>query len=443
MTAPSFTYVDLFAGIGGFHAALKALGGECVYASEIDEAASSVYELNWGINPRGDITTDANDNVMNVPEHDVLVGGFPCQPFSKSGAQRGMDETRGTLYWNILKIVQARHPALIILENVRNLAGPRHRHEWETIIRSLRESGYRVSEYPWILSPHRIPRELGGRPHARDRVFIVAVRTSSEDKFVDSTCTPSRVIEGWNSTEWNLARDLPLEKHLKNSALKLTPQQQHWLSAWDDLVRQMSRKSEGNPLPGFPLWGDEWKVIDETLLGDDLPAWKRNFLIKNSNFYVENRALIDAWAEKWAFYTDQFPPSRRKFEWQAGGLRSLKSTIIHMRPSGIRVKRADYAPALVAITQTTFVHDKGRYLSVREAARLQGLPDWFDFGGQPNRLSYKQLGNGVSVGAIWYVMKHSLNIFGSELKASSPGLYRAIAEAPSNPDHALTSIRRK
>ena len=443
MPVSKFTYVDLFAGIGGFHAALEALGGQCVYASEIDEAASSVYELNWGINPRGDITEDANADVMNVPEHDVLVGGFPCQPFSKSGAQRGMDETRGTLYWNILKIIQARTPTLILLENVRNLVGPRHRHEWDTIIRSLRESGYRVSEHPWILSPHRIPRELGGRPHARDRVFIVAVRTSGEDKSVDKLCTPTRVVEGWNSTDWNLIHDLPLEKHLRSPSLKLTEQQQHWLSAWDDFVRQMSLRTQGGRLPGFPLWGDEWGEIDETLLDVELPTWKRNFLIKNSIFYVENKDLIDSWADKWGFYTDNFPPSRRKFEWQAGSLRSLKSTIIHMRPSGIRVKRADYVPALVAITQTSFVYDKSRFLSVREAARLQGLPDWFDFGGQPDRLSYKQLGNGVSVGAIWYALKHSLKVFESELKAASPGLYRAIKEAPCNPDAVLVSMRHK
>ena len=114
-----------------------------------------------------------------------------------------------------------------------------------------------------------------------------------------------------------------------------------------------------------------------------------------------------------------------------------------MRPSGIRVKRADYVPALVAITQTSFVYDKSRFLSVREAARLQGLPDWFDFGGQPDRLSYKQLGNGVSVGAIWYALKHSLKVFESELKAASPGLYRAIKEAPCNPDAVLVSMRHK
>ena len=83
----SFKFVDLFAGIGGFHAALGALGGECVYASEWDKDAARIYERNWNLKPDGDITLAANDEVMNVPAHDVLVGGFPCQPFSKSGKQ--------------------------------------------------------------------------------------------------------------------------------------------------------------------------------------------------------------------------------------------------------------------------------------------------------------------------------------------------------------------
>ena len=85
----SFTYVDLFAGIGGFHGALSALGGKCVFASELDKDASRIYLRNWGLEPYGDITKLANEENMEVPEHDVLVGGFPCQPFSKSGRQLG------------------------------------------------------------------------------------------------------------------------------------------------------------------------------------------------------------------------------------------------------------------------------------------------------------------------------------------------------------------
>src|SRR3954466_1969256 len=93
-----FTFVDLFAGIGGFHAALGALGGECVYAVEKDPAAAAVYQRNWNVPAFGDIVADTAERMV-VPDHDVLAAGFPCQPFSKSGRQRGMDEARGTLFW--------------------------------------------------------------------------------------------------------------------------------------------------------------------------------------------------------------------------------------------------------------------------------------------------------------------------------------------------------
>ncbi len=172
----SFRFVDLFAGIGGFHAALSALGGVCVMASEIDENAANVYKSNWGLVPKGDITKLANDELVDVPDHDVLVGGFPCQPFSKSGLQRGMDEARGTLFWNIAKIIEVKKPKIVLLENVRNISGPRHAHEWEVIIRTLRENGYRVSSKPLIVSPHQIRPDFGGRPQVRERVLIAATR---------------------------------------------------------------------------------------------------------------------------------------------------------------------------------------------------------------------------------------------------------------------------
>ena len=109
---PAFTFVDLFAGIGGFHAALSALGGECVYAVEKDPEAAAVYERNWGMTALGDIVEDTTDQMV-VPKHDVLAAGFPCQPFSKSGFQRGMDEARGTLFWNICEILRVRKPTVV------------------------------------------------------------------------------------------------------------------------------------------------------------------------------------------------------------------------------------------------------------------------------------------------------------------------------------------
>jgi DNA (cytosine-5)-methyltransferase 1 len=438
MTRPAFTFIDLFAGIGGFHAALSAMGGKCVYAVEIDPAAAKVYEANWGTSSLGDITEDANDDKVRVPAHDVLVAGFPCQPFSKSGMQLGMEETRGTLYWNILRIIEERKPQIVLLENVRNLAGPRHRHEWEVIIRTLREQGYRVSSGPTILSPHWIPAEFGGRPQARERVFIAA--TLANDANADLIAEPvisKHTFSDWSHLDWNLKKDLPLDLRLRAKKLQLDESEIYWIDAWDDFVQRI-RKATNKRLPGFPLWADSW--VNPNYIDFELPHWKKEILRKNHEFYIEHKKIIDPWARKWNLYSDFFPASRRKLEWQAQDLTSLWECIMHFRPSGIRAKAPNYVPALVAITQTSIVGPLRRRLSVKEASRLQGLPDWFSFGNQNDSSSYRQLGNGVSVGAVWQVLKAQAERDKDLLLSNSPKLYKAIIEAPQNPDQALKSL---
>ena len=254
----SFTFVDLFAGIGGFHAALSALGGECVYAVEKDPAAAAVYEVNWGLSALGDIVVDT-EGQMAVPKHDVLAAGFPCQPFSKSGYQRGMDEARGTLFWNICEILRVRRPTVVLLENVRNIAGPRHRHEWEVIIASLRELGYRVSAKPIVFSPHLLPPERGGRPQVRERVFIVGTYVGVKAATADVEPSVAHAgVDGWDASEWSLDDHLPLqdEPGLEETLrLRLTVSEGMWVDAWDDFVRSM-RSAGVTKLPGFPVWVD-------------------------------------------------------------------------------------------------------------------------------------------------------------------------------------------
>jgi len=439
----AFKFIDLFCGIGGFHAALSAIGGECVYAVDIDEAAAKVYERNWGLNPLGDITEVANEDVVDVPDHDVLCAGFPCQPFSKSGFQRGMDETRGTLYWNILKIIETRKPALVLLENVRNLAGPRHRHEWEIIIRTLREAGYIVSENPSIFSPHLLSPERGGKPHVRERVFIAAVRADGMEDVWNPLIQPvaePRPVDGWNPQEWDLEVDLPLEEESVVAGCELNENETYWIDAWNDFVVGMWEERSGVRLPGFPLWGDDWVTLDELEIPEGTPKWKSDFLVKNARFYQEHQEFIDAWAEHWEFYSDKFPPSRRKFEWQAQDHPDLWSAVMQMRPTGIRAKRPTYLPALVAITQTSIIGSRRRRLSPREAARLQSLPEWFDFGDQPTAATYKQLGNGVSVAAVWHIVRETVESHRAVLAETCPVLVESVCAAPLNLEELQASI---
>jgi DNA (cytosine-5)-methyltransferase 1 len=438
----SFKFVDLFAGIGGFHAALTALGGECVYASEIDQAAAKVYELNWGIEPKGDITKVANDTHVKVPSHDVLVGGFPCQPFSKSGYQKGMEETRGTLFWNIAKIIEKRKPSIVLLENVRNIAGPRHTHEWEVIIKTLRELGYRVSSTPFIVSPHRLSPDFGGRPQVRERVFIAATRIPSRKGKDYSVDIPdlSFATEGWDSNSWKLTKDLPLVKDTKEvlDKYKLSDEEIEWIDVWDDFVSLFKKHNKGAKLPGFPIWADFWVDIDDLVIPDGTPDWKVNFLSKNSEFYTDNKKWIDLWLKKNG-NLEHFPPSRRKLEWQAQDLESLWQTVMHFRPSGIRAKIPNYVPAMVAIAQTSIIGPSKRRITPLEGARLQGLPDSFSFGDQSDTPTYKQLGNGVNVGAVYNVMK-AVVIRDKDLLSRKPDLIKSISRAPNNPDEILSKL---
>ncbi|RCK70162.1 DNA (cytosine-5-)-methyltransferase [Desertihabitans brevis] len=435
-----FTFADLFAGVGGFHAALHHAGGRCVYVSEIDDAARAVYVNNW-VKPlppdqRPRINTDINLDTaegapVDVPPHDVLTAGFPCQPFSKSGAQRGMDETRGTLFWNIARVLQERRPPVIVLENVRNLAGPRHAHEWDTIIRTLRQIGYRVSSRPAVFSPHLLPPSSGGTPQVRHRVFICGTyigpeRTAAElaaGREPDPVVNPV-AVDGWNPASWRT--EWILDEEPTAARYRLSAEEVRWIDVWDDLVQRLHAR--GVTLPGFPLWSDSWVL--ESDLGDlsALPRWKAGFLLRNARFYERNKLTIDAWRKDHPELVE-FPATRRKLEWQAQGARSLWDTLLQMRPSGIRAKAATYLPALVAITQTSIYGPGRRRLTPHETARLQGLPRSFDFGGQPDAASYRQTGNSVAVGAVWHVLRSHVLRDAADLPDR---LVRAVTSAPSH-----------
>ena len=158
-----FTFIDLFSGIGGFHQAARSVGGNCLFASEIDAEASKAYEENYGIIPYGDITkVDVND----IPQHDLLCAGFPCQPFSIIGNKNGFDDIRGTLFFEIAKILESKRPPVIILENVKQLATHDNKRTLTKILKTLNNLGYKTE--------HKILNALDyGLPQKRERILIV------------------------------------------------------------------------------------------------------------------------------------------------------------------------------------------------------------------------------------------------------------------------------
>ena len=167
-----FTYVSLFSGIGGFETALNRLGGKCVMASEIDKHANKAYEILYGMPTAGDITKIAAED---VPNHDLLTAGFPCQAFSVAGKRLGFEDTRGTLFFEIARIAKEKRPKVLLLENVKGLISHNKGNTIETIVRVLNGIGYTV-DFQVLNSKYF------GVPQNRERIFFVCVRDDLIDR---------------------------------------------------------------------------------------------------------------------------------------------------------------------------------------------------------------------------------------------------------------------
>lgn len=164
----NYKFIDLFAGIGGFHLALSSYGANCVFASEWDKHAAETYQINFDIKPFGDIT---HIEEQKIPAHDILCAGFPCQAFSISGKQKGFEDTRGTLFFDIARIVNFHQPKVLLLENVKNLTKHDEGKTLNTILNTLQNLGYNVFTKVFNTSNF-------GLPQNRERVYIVCFHNS-------------------------------------------------------------------------------------------------------------------------------------------------------------------------------------------------------------------------------------------------------------------------
>lgn len=182
------TFIDLFAGIGGFHYALEEQGHKLVFASEWDKDACDVYEKNHGMRPAGDITAIKEED---VPSHDIIAAGFPCQAFSVSGKQNGFADPRGTLFFDIARIAKHHRPKILFLENVRNFAQHDNGNTLKTVLHVLEELNYHTSTQLFNASDF-------GLPQNRQRFFIVAVNKDFSDKpfeFPSPTHVPVKLAD--------------------------------------------------------------------------------------------------------------------------------------------------------------------------------------------------------------------------------------------------------
>ena len=211
------TFADLFCGIGGFHYAAEPFGINCVFACDIDEDAARQYEWNFGVRPAGDITEIASED---IPDHDILFAGFPCQPFSIIGKRSGLLDSRGTLIYEIVRVLEAKQPRAFVLENVKQLATINEGRTMKAILSALGEAGY---ECDW-----KVLNALDyGLPQKRERVIFVGFRDSSLELF-----------------DWPDAEN---SRQALAEILETDPDPRHFVSDRIRTLRRMKHQSEITP----------------------------------------------------------------------------------------------------------------------------------------------------------------------------------------------------
>ncbi len=376
--------IDLFAGVGGFHQASSKNNIDIVFASEIDERTSETYYINYGLKPYGDIT---KINEIDIPAHDILMGGFPCQPFSKAGLRMGFEDSRGTLFFDIARILKYHKPKFVLLENVQSLTTHDSGNTWKTIYRILNELGYLTLSEPLVVSPTSF-----GTPQIRKRVFIPCVlkEHAKFEKLKINIPTPkSTSIE-----------DIRIAKYDSDDSLTLNDYQRNVIDAWSEFKNYFSDWKEIQ----HPIWSYEFFNTEKEEL---LPEWKHKWNIRNRELYLKNKKFINAWYKKWD--VSSFRRQDQKLEWNAkGDIDSLEDGIIQFRSSGIRVKTPDVAPTLVAKNDRIIMPGAKRFISIEEASLLQDFRKDFKWP-ESESLALKQLGNAVNVKVTSHILKELIN----------------------------------
>ncbi len=444
-----YKFIDLFAGLGGFHKALESLGCVCVFASELKEDLRKLYQINYPTTRiEGDIT---KIDPKSIPDHDILCAGFPCQPFSQAGKRQGFNDEkdRGNLFNYICDILGAHKPRYVILENVANLKGHDNGNTWNTISNRLDELGYSVKDE--IISPHQF-----GIPQHRKRIYIVCQR--KEFGTLENFVFPKGIKKA--KCDINSIID---EKDINVTPLK--PETHEQLEVWQEFLDHVI--ANGDTLPGFPIWAMEFgadydyktlapafqsvdelngkrgklgaiihgSTLDECLSqlpnyaqtkrSKTFPTWKIRYIEQNRAFYQRHKS----WLNEWLLKVKDYDNSHLKLEWNCGKKVKpiIEDKIVQFRASGIRVKLPTFSPALNLVGTQIPIFPwieipesirkdgepaKGRYMTLKEAAAIQGMQD-LSFGDDEYQLPlsrcYEALGNAVNVELVKKVAKKLLD----------------------------------
>lgn len=377
----NLTFIDLFCGVGGFHQALSKFGAKCVLACDIDKDCRTVYKDNYGVEPVPDVK---KIDEKTMPDFDILCAGFPCQTFSNGGKKKCFDDERGLLFDEIIRIVSHKKPKFMFLENVKHILKVSDGKVIEYIKNKIDQTGYKLQLLH--MSPHNY-----GIPQQRERVYFVCIRNDIYNG-QDILLSPHKKCEDFVKY---LDKNVDQKYFLKGDILDV-------LNAWDEMVKQFEIGEKINPTI---MIKEAYKTYT-TKEFNDLPAWKRDYITKNKPLIKKYEKQFREWYEKHCLLLDKREIYAR-LDWQTGVIKpddSIFNHFIQIRQSGIRVKKSEYFPTLVAISQIPIYGKEKRYITPRECARLQSFPE--DFKLSPNdKITYKQMGNSVNVDNVYTVIR--------------------------------------
>ena len=385
-------FIDLFCGIGGFHQALLRLKGTCVFACDIDEQCRKTYAKNYNLTPEKDISVV---DIQTIPAFDVLCAGFPCQSFSNSGKKKGFEDKRGKLFEYILDIALLKKPSFMFLENVKHIKKIDNGKIFQHILTRINETGYFVTTME--LSPHQL-----GVPQQRERVVFICIRNDIYDTDKDlNFAIPNTPI----NLEGIFEKDAT-----KTAKYKISAEEEAILMVWDKMVNVFD---VGQNLSPTILCNEFHNTsTEEEMIALDYPEWKRDYILKNRPIYQKYKPQWDAWLLEYKPLLTK-KEIFGKLEWQAGKKKendSIFNHFIQLRQSGIRVKKGEYFPTLVAIVQTPIYAKEKRFITPRECARLQSFPDDFILN-ENDKVAYKQFGNAVNVDVVHFVISNTLKVY--------------------------------
>lgn len=410
-------FIDLFSGLGGFHVGLAKHGHECVFSCEIDQNLRDLYKINHKITPHADIRTVKEEN---IPEHEILCAGFPCQPFSLAGKKKGAKcPESGKLIDHVLRIVKYHQPNYIFLENVPNVITIEGGAFWSYIKSSFEQLNYTL-EYK-IISPTDI-----GIPQNRKRVFIVGVRKDLIGTFT------------WPELENIKKNDFQNLLNENFEHKKLEPQKIQLLNKWQELLNVLELKDITAVSIVAPEFGADYPLDFSELTLDEIKKYKGVYgkelkdcqdweeVMSLMPSYTKKNRKVASWIEKSVIYSRELYKSKTQVcdewksefnftnnSWQILEWRGLRDTLnifkhlVQFRASGVRVLKSNVAPSLIAMTPTQIpvIPSQSRYVSTQEAAKLQYLHK-LKFLPTDRKAAFKALGNAVNAKIVEIITKN-------------------------------------